>query len=424
MDVTSSPLTPFYATAARFDFIHTGSNPIVRVQWQLNQQMIGYLTPLCQTHAVDFQLPKERSLATIDKYLQQQISRSPNLINRVTLELYQPFQSQPLAPILHSTWVNFIQYMAVKLACNLWHRLPFLQRTEERFHQFHQASLFPPESLFNNFNYQHNQDLLNSIERWTYRVLRNFIYSKIRGQELYFGLSDLGVVSRSTRTYVGNALKGSVSADRIELDVFLVQIFKEYLKRSTVRTNQLQTSDWEIIQQECCKLWNRSYQTPFKLSIDGIQAELNFVGKCVRQSTNISISSLDCQVANSPDYTLADTIASEQVDSVYQVEEAMLWSQAYSELLIIMSQQIEQLDSLNQKIMKLYYRDSLSQTAISSIIGIDAATVSRRLRASSQKILVAFYQLIQHPDGNARGDSSIALAALKEILRKFYQDEP
>jgi RNA polymerase sigma factor (sigma-70 family) len=423
MDVTASPLTPFYATAARFDFIHTGSSPIVRVQWQLNQQMIEYLTPICQTHTTEFRLPKERSLATIDKYLQQQISRSPNLLNRVTLELYQPFQSQPLAPILHSTWVNFIQYMAVKLACNLWRRLPFLQRTEEKFHQFHQASLFPPASLFNNFNYQHNQDLLNSIERWTYRVLRNFIYSKIRGQELYFGLSDLGVVSKSTRTYVGNALKGSVSADRIELDVFLVQIFKEYLKRSTVRTNQLQSSDWEIIQQECCKLWNRSYQTPFKLSIDDIQAELNFVGQHVRQSTNVSISSLDSQIAHSPDYTLADTIASEQVDSVYQAEEAMLWSKTYSKLLLIIDQQIKQLDSRNQKIMKLYYQDSLNQTAIASIIGIEAGTVSRRLRASSQKILAAFYQQIQHPDGNATGDPATALAALKEILRKFYQDE-
>jgi RNA polymerase sigma factor (sigma-70 family) len=423
MDVTSSPLTPFYATAVRFDFIHTGSSPIVRVKWQLNQQMIRYLTPICQTHAIDFQLPKERSLSTIDKYLQQQISRSPNLSNHVTLELYQPFQSQPLAPILHSTWVNFVQYMAVTLACNLWHRLPPLQRTKERFHQFHQASLFPPENLFNNFNHQNNQDLLNSIERWTYRVLRNSIYSKIRGQELYFGLSDLGVVSKSTRAYVSNALKSSVSADRIELDVFLTKIFKEYLKRSTVRTNQLQTNDWTIIHQECCKLWNRSYSTLFKLSIDDIQAELNFVGKCVRQSTNVSIASLDCQISNNSDYTLTDTIASVQVDSVYQVEEALLWSQAYSELLIIISQQITQLDSLNQKIMKLYYRDSLSQTVIASIIGINAGTVSRRLRAAAQKILEACYQQIQHPDGNATEDLATALAAIKEILRKFYQDE-
>jgi hypothetical protein len=421
MDVTSSPLTPFYATVARFDFIQTSSSHIVRVKWQLNQQMIGYIAPICQTHAIDFQLPKERSLVKIDSYLQQQISRSPNLSNQVTLELYKPFQLQPLAPILHSTWVNFVQYMAVKLACNLWHRLPPLQRTEERFNQFHQASLFPPERLFNNFNYQNNQDLLSGVERWTYRVLRNFIYSKIRGQELYFGLSDLGVVSRSTKSYISNALKGSMSTDRIELDVFLVKVFKEYLKRSTVRTNQLQTSEWEIIHQECCKLWNRSYQTPFKLLIDDIQAELNFVGKQVRQSTNVSIASLDCQISNSQDYTLADTIASEQVDSVYQAEEAMLWSTAYAELLVIIGQQIQQLDSLNQKIMKLYYRDSLNQTAIASIVEIDAGTVSRRLRASSQKILVAFYQQVQHPDGNATGDPATALAALKEILRKFYQ---
>jgi hypothetical protein len=423
MDVTASPLTPFYATATGFDFIQT-SSPIVRVKWQLNQQMIGYLTPICQTHAMDFQLPKERSLIKIDRYLQQQASQSPNLSNQVTLELYQPFQSQPLAPILHSTWVNFVQYTAVKLACNLWHRLPPLQRTEERFHQFHQASLFPPESLFNNFNHQHNQDLLNSIERWTYRVLRNFIFSKIRGQELYFGLSDLGVVSKSTRSYISNALRGSISADRIELDIFLVQMFKEYLKRSTVRTNQLQTSDWEIIQQECYKLWNRAYQTPFKLSIDDIQAELNFVGKCVRQSTQVSIASLDCQIANSQDYTLADTIASEQVDSVYQLEEAILWNNVYSELLVIISQQIEQLDCLNQKIVKLYYQDSLNQTAIALIVKIDAGTVSRRLRAVSQKILEAIYQQVQHPDGKGIGDPAMALAAIKEILRKFYQNKP
>jgi hypothetical protein len=282
MDVTPSSLTPFYTTATGFDFIQTSSRLIVRVKWQLNQQMIGYLAPICQNHVLDFQLPKQRTLANIDSYLQQQISRSPSLINQVTLELYQPFQSQPLAPILHSTWVNFVQYMAVKLACNLWHRLPPLQRTEERFHQFHQASLFPPESLFNNFNHERNHDLLDGIERWTYRVLRNFIYSKIRGQELYFGLSDLGVVSKSTRSYISKILNSSGSKDRIELDIFLVKIFKEYLKRSTARTNQLQTSDWEIINQECCKLWNKSHQTPLQLSIDEIQTELNFIGKYVR----------------------------------------------------------------------------------------------------------------------------------------------
>jgi DNA-directed RNA polymerase specialized sigma24 family protein len=109
---------------------------------------------------------------------------------------------------------------------------------------------------------------------------------------------------------------------------------------------------------------------------------------------------------------------------VYQAEEAILWSRAYSELLVIIGQQIEQLNSLNQKIMKLYYQDSLNQTAIALIVEIDAGTVSRRLRASSQKILIAFYQQIQHPDGNETGDPLIALTAIKEILRKFYQDKP
>jgi RNA polymerase sigma factor (sigma-70 family) len=424
MDVTPSPLTPFYATASRFDFIQTSSSPIIRVKWQLNHQTVGYLASICQTYVADFEIPKERSLAQIDSYLQEQINLSPHLINQVALELYQSLQSQSLAATAHSTWINFVQYMAVKLACNLWHRLPSLQRTEERFHQFHQASLFPPKNLFNNFNHKHNQDLLSGIERWTYRVLRNFIYSEIRSQELYFGLSNLGVVSKSSSSYICKALNGSMSKDRIELDMFLIKMFKEYLRRSTVRTNQLQVSDWKIICQECSKLWNRSYQTPFKLSIDDIQAELNFVGKCVRQSANVSISSLDCQIAHNSDYTLTDTIASVQVDSVYQVEEALLWSRAYSELFIIISQQIVQLDSLNQKIMKLCYQDGLSQAVIGAIVGIDAGTVSRRLRAASQKILVAFYQQVQHPDGNATGDLATALAAIKEILRKFYQDEP
>jgi hypothetical protein len=231
MDVNRSPLAPFYTIATGFDFIQTNSSPIVRVRWQLNQQMLRQLAPICQKYAPEFQFPKQCNLAKVDFYLQQQIDRSPNLSNQVTLELFQQFQSQPLAPILHSTWFNFVQYMAVKLSCNLWPRLPALQRTEERFYQFHQASLFPPESLFHNFKHTYNQDLLNSVERWTYQVLRNFIYSKIRSKELYFGLSNLGIVSKATIACIENALSNT-SKDRAEIDVFLVKIFKEYLKRA------------------------------------------------------------------------------------------------------------------------------------------------------------------------------------------------
>jgi RNA polymerase sigma factor (sigma-70 family) len=421
MDVTPSPFTPFYAIASGFDFIQTSSSPIIRVKWQLNQQVIGYLSSICQIHITDFEIPKKSSLAQIDVYLQQQINLSPCLINQVTLELYQSLQSQFIASAAHSAWINFVQYMAVKLACNLWHRLPPLQRNEERFHQFHQASLFPPENLFNNFNHKHNQDLLSGIERWTYRVLRNFIYSEIRTQELYFGLSNLGVVSKSSPFCIRKTLNGSIPEDRIELDIFLVKVFKEYLKRSTVRTNHLQASDWEIIYQECSNLWNRSYQPLFKLSIDDIQSELNFVGKCVRHSTDVSIISLDCQIASSENYTLADTIVSQQVNSVYETDAAMLWAKAYSELLVIVSQIDSQLDSRDKKIMKLYYEDSLNQTEIAAIFSIDAGTVSRRLRAFSRKIIAVAYQQIEHPDGTKIGDESTALKAIKEILRKFYQ---
>jgi RNA polymerase sigma factor (sigma-70 family) len=424
MDVTHSPLAPFYTTASGFDFIQTGSSSIVRVKWQLNRQMARYLTTICQHHAPGFQLPKQRTLSQVDDYFREQTGSSSDLVSQIILGLYQPFQSQPLAPILHSTWVNFVQYMAIKLACNLWHRLPTLQRTEERFNQFYQASLFPPESLFNNFNHKNNQDLLSGIERWTYRVLRNFIYSKIRSQELYFGLSNLGVVSKSTRSYINNALSNSIAKDRIELAIFLVKIFKEYLRRSTVRTHQLQISDWEVIHQECCKQWYKSNQILFILSIDNIQEELIFVGKCVRQATNISIVSLDSQIANNESYTLTDVTASNSTDSVYQVAEEILWSKAYSELLLIVSQQIAQLDAMNQEIVKLYYKDSLNQTAIASLLQIDAATVSRRLRAVAQKILVVIHQQIPHPEGNKLGDKSTALAAIKEILQNFYHSEP
>ncbi len=423
MDVTPSPLTPFYATASRFDFIQTSSSPIIRVKWQLNHQTVRYLASICQTCVADFEISKDRSLAQIDSYLQEQINLSPHLTNQVTLKLYQSLQSQSLAATAHSTWINFVQHMAVKLACNLWHRLPPLQRTEERFHQFHQASLFPPENLFNNFNHKHNQDLLSGIECWTYRVLRNFIYSEIRSQELYFGLSNLGVVSKSSSSYICKALNSSMSKDRVELGIFLIKVFKEYLKRSTVRTNQLQASDWEIICQECSKLWNRSYQTPFKLSIDDIQAELNLVGKCVRQFTSVSIVSLDCPIASSENYTLADTI-SQQVDSVYEADAAMLWAKVYSELLVIIGQGDSQLDSRDKKIMRLYYKDSLNQTEIAAIFNIDPGTVSRRLRAFSREIIAVVYQQIEHPDGNRIGDESTALKAIKEILQKFYQDEP
>jgi RNA polymerase sigma factor (sigma-70 family) len=439
-----SPFTPFYAVS------------IDETKWALNRESIKYLVQICRTYSPEFQLPVDLHLATVDRCVNQQLAASPDLVDRVVTELYQTFllrhllgcyifqlgancftlkQSNTLHQIYLSTnashriWRNFVCYMSEKLASNLWHRLPPHKQMDEVLTLFQNADLLEPGKLFKNFNPGYDRDLLNGIERWTYRVLRNFIYSQIRDREPLFGLTNLGVVARSTQVCIRNALWGNSSQDRLELDIFLVQIFKNYLKRSQVRTDRLQASDWDEIDRECQRQWHKLDRDLPPLSIAQIKDELSFIGNCIRQAANISIDSLDrplVGVASAGrenrdlNYTITDTIV--EVNTVDREDEATVWSAAYVRLFLIIKQTIVDLDPFDREILELRYRDGLKQEEISVKIAKDQTTISRKLRSIEKKILVNIHQQINHPDEKAGKIESTAIAGMKAALKQFYQD--
>jgi RNA polymerase sigma factor (sigma-70 family) len=409
---THSPLTPFYAVASENT-------------WQVNQESIKYLNRICQIYAPEFNIPTTLDLAIVDRYVNEHLS--PSLINLIVTKLYQTFLvRQSIANnSIHRIWVNFIHYInSTRLVPRLWNQLPAYKRTNEKLELFQNAALLSPIKLFTNFNPEYdNLNLLNGIERWTYRSLRNFIYGQIRDRgEPLFGLTNTGVVAKLSLSYLRDTRSSYVSKERVILDTFLVQIFKNYLKRSRIRTNQLKLNDWEEIHREVDRQWHNLKLDFPPPSIEKIKQDLDIIGDCVRKDSEMQqIDSLDRGLNNDSNQTLGETILAKPEDNI-DLEDKESVRKGCKQLRPVMAAAITKLDAIDSQILDLLYRQGLKQEEIGKKIGEDQPTVSKMLRKIYKHLLTAIHQQIDNPNNSAKKIDRISIAAMKQALKIFYQN--
>ena len=391
-----SRLTSFYAV-------------YVQHQWRLNSKNLTYIAQICSNYLPS--PPIDLHLATVDRYVNEQVAVNPHLTNLVVTELYQKFSTDRN----HQIWINFIHYISEKLIANLWNRLPEYKRVEETLDLLRNVTLVEPEKLFHGFDPLFDRDLLNGIERWTYRFLRNSVYGQIRAREQFFGLSNLGVVSKSTKLSIRKVLSSQIVndleglcnhnlKDRLIVDLLLVDIYKSYLNRTQIRTDRLVARDWQQIELEVQKQWSNLELDLPPPSIEKIQAELKLIGGCIRKATSISIQSLDA--GNSPSASIAQRSG---------------YSQAYSQLLVIVGETIVTLKPRNIRLLELYYRDGLTQKEISLIIERDQTVISKNLTHIELAILRNIHKqlCLDDVDAPVRIDRT-SIRAMKDALKDFY----
>lgn len=420
-----SRLTPFYAV-------------YIQQQWRLNAKSLTHIAQICSSYSTE--QPIDLRLATVDRYVHEQIALNQDLTNLVVTELYQNFSivdglvqsgvsacaSGRLTPKVEvafpaknhnrQIWINFIHYMSEKLITNTWNRLPEYKRVESTLDLLRTATLVAPEKLFEGFDRAFDRDLLNGIERWTYRFLRNSVSSQIRAKDQFFGLSSLGVISKSTKLSIRKALASQTFnnveglsdynlKDRSIVDTLLVDIYKSYLSRTQIRTDRLAAQDWQQIELEVQKQWSNLELDLPPPSIDKIQVELKLIGGCVRGAESISFQSIDA--GNMPSAIVA------QRSGYYQ---------AYSQLFEILNQTIATLDPLDLRLLELRYRDGLTQLEISLIIERDQSIVSKKITHIEKIILKSIHQKLRIDlDPPVKIDRT-SIRAMKDALKDFYNE--
>jgi RNA polymerase sigma factor (sigma-70 family) len=408
-----SHLTPFYAVYVQNQWRLNPGN-LVQNQWRLNPENLIYIAQICSNYLPE--PPIDRHLATVDRYINEQLASNPNLANLVVTELYQKFSTDGN----HRIWINFIHYISTILVSRLWNQLPVYKRTNEKLELFQNAALLSPAKLFTNFDPEYDRDLLTGIERWTYRSLRNVIYGQIRDREdPLFGLKDLGVVAKKTPSYLHSVRSRYVSKDRLVLDTFLVQIFKNYLKRSRVRTNLLQLNDWEEIHREVEQQWHNLTLNSPPPSIEKIKQALDAIGDCVRKDSEMKpIDSLDRGLNSEGEQTLAATIKPIDRD----LEDREDWGERYQQFLTVVKAAIAKLDLIDREILQLHYQTKLTQQEIGEKLGEDQSSTSRKMRNIHRYLIKEIHQQIDNPNHSALKIDKTSIDAMKQSLKIFYQN--
>ncbi|WP_310485154.1 hypothetical protein [Chamaesiphon sp. VAR_48_metabat_403] len=515
MYASRSLLTAFYA-------VFTGnirtSSPNNFQNWQLNRKAIVYLAAIGQFYLPGFELPNdERTLSTVDRTICNQLALSPELTDLVVKELYRAFvlrflrdylilyllllseyvtlkQCNELYKILHKEslstdrnyplWSNFIHYTSVRLTCNLWHRLPPYLQTDLTLNLLEISGLFDPLRLFKNFNPNYESNLyalLNKIERYTYRTLRNFVYGEIRRGEIYFGLSDLGVInnSYSSISQIRKVLDPNGSSDRVEIYIIVASVLKNYDKR----VDLLKDSDWiniqTNIQQEYENLSNsleelsqlsladikriingkvsdnpvwlkniarailKKYLKQLDLSINKLEEShwTNFCNKCQRIINLLAYKLQELSIAEiKEDYTfIANYLRQSTVikikdidpppmenlpyttDDASSAEELNEMMKSYGCLFPIVKKEILQLNPTDLDIIILTYRDGLKQEQIVPKVNKDQGNISKILRKIEKKILKQIHISIEHPDEMQGKINEKSLDAMRTILKLFFK---
>jgi RNA polymerase sigma factor (sigma-70 family) len=457
----------YFLTALLSDFVgisNSGSSRWIRPNWRINNRTMKILLPIVQEFLPSSDL-SNGNLSDVNLYVKNLLATTPSLTDRVVFELYHTFINPSSSyQKSYDVWKNYVKNISILLAASYYnklssvggdeeliidpcetyttndfdedttveelpntklrpgvarHNLPSANQDEEIFHELCDVNFFNVETLFSGFDPERrtepnrDSELSIRIKRYTRRKLWNCIRSKRREKEPYFGLSNRGVVAKSTKGYIKKALKDNISIHRFNLDEILANVYKDYLKKTgyfqddenpPIRANQLQENDWKIICQKCqdniAELTDVDWEiirkerdnencnfslNPQSISIEFIKDELYCIGKRVRK------------------YKLPKPQPKTEPD--------------LSSLFPVIERSLEQLNPEDRRIIELDFRDGLNQTKTAQIIGIDQPQVCRKLREILRKIIR------QAPNYTGQTIDKDLIKSVKQALKQFYRKD-
>jgi hypothetical protein len=370
------------------------------------------------------------NLPEINTYIDRLLVADSQLATVVVAELYRLAAAES-NPIGHNCWFNFLTAMTFRAALNTWRSVPKPQQSEELFEQL-VTPVLSTQQLFDRFDPGYHVDLLVGLQAWTYRVVayNSFAYLRRNGNP-YFGLSNFGIISRSSWRVIQTALHSNIIPEQIEADTSICKIFKTYLERSRIRVNRLEPQHWQEILAEI-KLKS------LELTIDELRGRIDRIGGLVRAQASPIIEQYDERYS----FTAIDEQDSLNLE-LKVVNETLL------QIFALLDRFMDDLSTEDRKIIQLRHHQKLNQNDIAESIAKDRFSrgeipptpvdwcelsqvdiknlikkyqpyVCRRLANIYLNILEYIHAKISHPNDRKIEKNSLAIDATKQLLVQYF----
>lgn len=420
--MTSNSLGEFYTIPDRWQ-LHSGG--CVHVSWKCDRHAI---IEIGEAGDLDLNGLCRSNLYAVNDYFDRQIKLDPQLVTAIVDRLYQAALAPAPPRFNRNCWYNFIAAMTAKAACHIWQKIPPSKQSQELFHRLITPTL-SVQTLLAGFNPQHQLNLLVGLQAWTYKVVKYNTYADIRANgDPYFGLSNLGIVARSSCKSMRMAMAGNIASTHIELYITICKVFKNYLGRSKVSANKVELNHWQAILAEL-----QSMQ--IEISIDELRGWIDRVGNLVRADSTPIVDSYDDITRPSGIGSLA-TSPINSIDSIVDEPEPSL-----GELLEIVDLFVNSLNPSAQQIVflrharKLKQREigeyiarekvvinweQLTQSEIDKLIHTHGSAACKQLQKVYSNLLDRVYAEIQHPNDLQGDKNSLAIDAAKQLLEQYY----
>jgi RNA polymerase sigma factor (sigma-70 family) len=390
-----NPLSIFYSVP-RWELAPSG---YIHISWRCDPAAIP---AICQAGNFELAGVSLVNLQAVNADIDRLLLADRQLTTTVITNLYRVAVAQQDF-VGNNCWFNFITAMTFKAALHTWQRVPKPQQSEDLFERLIAPSL-NIKQLLARFDPEYHPNLLVGLQAWTYRVVRynSFEYLRKNGDP-YFGLSNLGIVSRSSWVKIRTALAGNIISTQIDTYKSICKTFKIYLTRSTVSVNKLTPTDWQNILVEI--------QTQaISITLEELAATIDRIGCLIRAHSSLTIEKYDA-----PNFSISIASA---IDPLPDLE---TFDAALCQIFDTIEKFIHSLPLKYQELLTLRHLQQLNQMNIAKTMSIDQSQVSRQLGKLYLKLLDLIHTQISHPDGNKPQKNTQAIAALQHLIEKYFQ---
>lgn len=388
-------LSVFYSVLDRWQLHPSG---YVDILWKCDRQAISEIGKAGNMYI------SLRSLVNINaanNYFYRLLAADAKLSAIVVDNLYRMALKQP-TPMGNNCWFNFIAVMTVNVTRHIWNKVPKAQQSEELFERLVTPNI-SVSSLLDGFNPQYHANLLVGLQAWTYKTIKYQSFTDLRANgNPYFGLSNLGIVTRSSYKLVREALLGNSTESEIGAYLSICKVFKTYLGRSKLSTHKLELSHWQDILDAV-----RSIDG--SLNVDRLRSIIDRVGGLIRTYCNPIIERYD-------DVDRQFSLDPEDVLPEIDISESIL-----SDLFDLIDRFISSLPAESVQIIQLRHHQKLKHKDIAAIVPRDQPYISRHLGKIYLKLLDLIHSQISHPDDRQKQKNSLALKAIEELLEQYFR---
>jgi hypothetical protein len=390
-----NPLSIFYSIP-RWELSRAG---YIHVSWRCDPDAIRQICRAGNFEILGIPLV---NLHEVNAYIDRLLLADRQLTTVVVANLYRGAAAQPQL-VRNNCWFNFITAMTFKAALHTWRRVPKPQQSEELFEQL-VTPVLNIGQLFSRFDPEYHPHLLAGLQAWSYRVVsyNSFAYLRKNGNP-YFGLSNLGIVSRSSWVTIRAALLGNIVTAQIGSYTVVCKIFKTYLERSKIRVNNLELANWQEILTE---IQSKSIE----LTLEELRGRIDRVGSLVRAHASPIVEKYDdpslfISIDSHLNFPEPDIAASDA--TLFQIFGLI-------ELFI------SSLPAKSQEILTLRHRQKLNQGSIAKLMSIDQSQISRQLGKIYLNLLDVIHTQVSHPNGSKATKNSLAIETSQYLIEKYF----